>query len=584
MKNIPYSALARLDELANEEKASEKMLKQMGTSIPNFYGMLDTFIANPSNVSTGVLANMIDSDETVSASVQFMILMILSKMGEYRHENAEITKFVQDCLSKLKEPTWQVTMESMLSSKAFGFSVSEIVWGLNKKLQKVPVRIPTYHPSTIAFEVGQDGRITEDGVIQFVLQHSQASNPNNRLPGVMHGFYVKNPFVTPTDRLMPVRYPFLANYGAVRIPRRRVVHHVNLPMFSFGNPYGKTPVRVAHLAWQLKVFFMKQMGIAGKRQSTPTLWGQTPAQANKVRYEDPNTGQTVEKSPVEALRALLGVRETDDAIITPSGYKIDVLNDEANLDHFINVINLLNTFIFRAFLLPSLVMTDGSAGSRALGDKHFEIVDHVADSDAKKFKDVLINEFIEPLIVDNYGPQDNYGEFGEQPANIEARERLSNIFTSLGNTGFLEASNQEDFDFVRDSLNIPKREVTNFFAQNPHLDDPEGDPEPEKVDPVDPPAGTGDPEKPAEIDSQAVLNGAQVTSFIDTVKSVNVGDISRETGIQILMTAFNLSREKAESIMGDAGKGELKPKDDDDGLEYDPETGEIIKDPRTEKK
>lgn len=476
MKNLPYCALARLDELYNEERASKKMLDQMGTSIPKFFGQMDTFIANPSNVGTGILATMIDSDETVSASVQFMILMILAKIGEYHHSDEDIKKFVQECLGKLKGPTWQVSLESMLSSKAFGFSVSEIVWGLNKRLQKVPIRVATYHPSTIAFEVDHNGQITSEGIIQFVMQYSQMSNPNNLLPQIVHGFYMRNPFTTPTDRLMPVRYPFLSGYGAVRIPRGKVVHHVNLPMFSFGNPYGKSPVRTAHLAWQLKVFFMKQMGIAGKRQATPTLWGQAPDQNNKIKYIDPQTGESVEKNPMEALRDLLGVRESDDAIITGPegrGWKLSVLNDEADLDGFLNVINLLNTFIFRAFLLPSLVMTDGSAGSRSLGDKHFEIVDHVAESDAKKFGETLINDFIEKLIIDNFGPQESYGEFLQQPRNIEQRERLANIFSSLSNNGFLEPHVQEDFDFVRESLSVPKRTVAKFLGGD-------GDPESEQ--------------------------------------------------------------------------------------------------------
>ena len=332
---LPEAALDRLTELRQDNQEVDKMLKQMGTSIPKFFGQIDTFISNPSNVGTGILARMIDSDETVSASVQFMVLMILSKIGEYHHDNVEIKDFVQSALGKIKGPTWQVTMESMLSSKAFGFSVSEIIWGLNKKMQKIPVRVPTYHPSTVAFEVDETGQITEEGVLQFVYQYSQFSNPNSFFPRVNYGFYVRNPFETPTDRLTPHRLPFINNYGMVRIPRRKVVHHVNLQMFSFGNPYGKTPVRTAHLAWQLKVFFMKQLGVAGKRQSTPTLWAQAPLNNNKIEYKDPKTGAIVVKSPIEALRDLLAYRETDDAIVTGnkgSGFDLSVLNDEANLD------------------------------------------------------------------------------------------------------------------------------------------------------------------------------------------------------------------------------------------------------------
>ncbi len=476
--SIPDAALGRLQALRDEHVDSERMLKQMGTNIPKFFAGLDTFITNPSNVGTGILARMIDSDETVSASVQFMILMILSKIGEYHHEDKAIKDFVQSSLSKLKQPTWQVTMETMLSSKAYGFSVSEIVWGLNKKLEKIPVRIPTYHPSTIAFEVDQYGLITEEGVLQFVNQYSQFSNPNSIFPHIGYGFYVKNAFQTPTDRMLPMRIPFMQNYGVARIPRNKVVHHVNLPMFSFGNPYGKTPVRTAHLAWQLKVFFMKQLGIAGKRQSTPTLHAQAPLNNNMIQYKDPKTGEMVNRSPIEAMRDLLSMRETDDALITGpegQGYKISVLNDEASLSGFTETINFLNVLIFRAFLLPSLVLSDASSGNRALGDKHFQIVDRVAESDALKFSETIVNDLIEKMIIDNFGPQENYGKFNQRPQNIEERERLSRIFNELANNGFLEPHVQEDFDFVRESLSVPKREVSKFIGGDLDPEDPTDD-------------------------------------------------------------------------------------------------------------
>jgi hypothetical protein len=266
-------------------------------------------------------------------------------------------------------------------------------------------------------------------VLQFILLYSQFSNPNNIWAKLESGFRVQNPFTTPQDRLYPVRVPGINQYGMVRIPRNKVVHLTGLPMFSFGSPYGKTAVRTAHLAWQLKVFFLKQMGIAGKRQATPTLWAAVPSQTAKVKLKI--DGVEEDLNPTEAMQRLLAARETDDAVITgpresgdKPGYHLEVLQDQANLEGYLSVINSLNVYLFRCFLLPSLVMTDGSAGSRSLGDKHFQIVDRTAEGDAAKFGKKLVNDMIEQAIIQNFGEQDDYGKFNQRPQSIEERERL----------------------------------------------------------------------------------------------------------------------------------------------------------------
>lgn len=468
---VPQAALDRWRELSEESQQLRQSIidigsnasavddqKQVGTAIPRVFYSADNFIINPSNVGTGILARMLETDDTVLSAVQFRILMITSKIGEYHHDNPEIKKFVNGYLKKMKGPTWQEAIGAILSSTAFGFSISEVNWRLNNDLQKVPYQICTYHPSTIAFEVDESGRITEDGVLQYVTQYTQASNPNNFWSKITYGYAVKNPFTTPTDRLMPNRVPFVYNFGLVRIPRNKCVHHVNLPMFSFGSPYGKTAVRTAHLAWQLKVFFMKQMGIAGKRNATPALWGTAPMNQIKLQVKQPD-GKTVEMTPTEALRAMLADRETDDAVITgpeANGYKITALANAANLDQYLNVINALNVWIFRCFLLPSLVMTDGSAGSRSLGDKHFDTVDKISSADARQFGETIINDVIERSIVENFGEQDDYGHFTQRPQSIEERQRLQSMFSDGVNSGILKTYVPNDMSFMRSSLGYPE--------------------------------------------------------------------------------------------------------------------------------
>lgn len=57
----------------------------------------------------------------------------------------------------------------------------------------------------------------------------------------------------------------------------------------------------------------------------------------------------------------------------------------------------------------------------------------------------------------------------------------------------------------------------------------------------------------AQSEADTALNGAQVTSMVEIVRAVAVGEIPRESGIAILERAFNLSHEDAESIIGPPG-------------------------------
>jgi hypothetical protein len=498
---------------------------QHGVTIPRYMGAANSFVTNPSNVGIGIIARMIETDATVLSAVQFKSLMVQAKIGEYHHEDDGIQEFVRDFIGKMYGPTFREACEAMLSKFGYGFSISEIIWGINKNSLKVPIKVKTYHPSTICFEVDPYGDVTDQGVVQFVIQNTQSSNPNFYVPAYQYGFQVKNPFTTPNDYLLPYRMPFLNNYGLTRIPRNKCVHHINGVGQAFGSPYGKTSVRTAHLAWQLKVYFMKQMGIAGKRQAAPFIHGTAPHGQNKVAITRPD-GVTVQMNPVEALSAMLAARQDDDSIVTgpeKDGYTLQAIAATIDLNQYLAVLNWLDVQIFRAFLLPSLVMTDGSAGSRSLGDKHFQVVDRIAEEDSQLFTQTLIDQLIRPAIAMNFGEQDNYGHFAQRPQNIEERERLANMFGNLANAGFMKAYDPKDGDYVRSTLHLPEQDESFYAQPMPNYDplNPEGD------EPSDEP---GAEPKPHEEDP--TLSGAELMGVRRTVNY---------KGFAIVVTEFNNS-------------------------------------------
>jgi HK97 family phage portal protein len=81
----------------------------------------------------------------------------------------------------------------------------------------------------------------------------------------------------------------------------------------------------------------------------------------------------------------------------------------------------------------------------------------------------------------------------------------------------------------------------------------------------------------AEKLADASLNGAQIDGLLKIVLAVVEGEIPRETGVQMLIVSFQFTKEQAEAIMADAGKG-FKPvskgeEDDSIDPDNDPQEG-----------
>lgn len=51
------------------------------------------------------------------------------------------------------------------------------------------------------------------------------------------------------------------------------------------------------------------------------------------------------------------------------------------------------------------------------------------------------------------------------------------------------------------------------------------------------------------------LNGAQVTSLVEIMGQVAIGQLPRDTGVELISVAFNMPRDKADKLMGSVGAG-----------------------------
>ena len=90
------------------------------------------------------------------------------------------------------------------------------------------------------------------------------------------------------------------------------------------------------------------------------------------------------------------------------------------------------------------------------------------------------------------------------------------------------------------------------------------------ADPTAEPGADPAAEAPAAPGSEedlrsTTLNGAQVKSLLDVIGQVVSGQIPRDTGLQVLVVSFGISKEQADSLLGHAGKGHVAPQTDSEG-------------------
>lgn len=80
-----------------------KIVGQIGSQLYTTFILFDKAIANPDSANVVEYERMLDSDETVAAGIEFMILSTLNKLDMYRNEsNPQIETFVNECFEGMQ--------------------------------------------------------------------------------------------------------------------------------------------------------------------------------------------------------------------------------------------------------------------------------------------------------------------------------------------------------------------------------------------------------------------------------------------------------------------------------------------------
>lgn len=373
---------------------------------------MQAWYLNPDRVGVSEYLRMMQTDETVSSGVEFVTLAVLARLGEYTHEDADITEFVRDAFNGMRGTLNQCVGE-MLSALWAGFSVTEILWRVSGREVTLD-GLATLHPLTVQFELEQGGPTS--GQVARIVQFANTAQE-------------------------------------VEIPREKAV--VFSHKGSFGNLYGTSRLKAAFKSWYYKEKLLQYWGLTLERYGVPLA---------KANVQNPDAVVTLDNGTpmrhADYVGKTLEQMRAGSALVFDDQTEVEFLQTGRALGaDFQAAIEYHNKMIYRALLLPSLVADNGSVGSYSLGQQHFDMFTLTLDSLIVDLGDVLIEQLVRRLVELNFGPQDDYGSFASEPYVAEDQKALSDVFLALTNAGYISPTNQDDLNAVRERFGFGEKEV-----------------------------------------------------------------------------------------------------------------------------
>ena len=471
----------RLEELGGLNKDTI----QQGTTIPQLFSSVNAFVQNPSTVSVETFKRMIDTDETVGAGIDFLVLCLIARFGEYKHKNKKIEAFVRKAIKEM-DGSFHENLDEMFSAEWAGFSVTEIVWKFVRNFDGasawVPKKLVTYQPLTIVFAVDRSGEVLQDGIYQYQRYYGQNGNYLNEIQddGFRPDFYASI-----GDFAHPIRMGANLSYNVIQINKDKVIHLKSSSTGKFGNPYGRSILRRCYKSWVAKDAALKLWIVAMDRKASPLLVGFAPPNETVGTMDDFGNVTRGARADAVMARMLANVRN-ESALVFPGKkgehFDLESIQTQADMNVFKDHIEYDNKAIMRGLLIPPLILGGDGGGSFALGDAHRQIFQQVVDGKLKVYKQGILEQLIRPMIEYNFGrhawEQDGFGDFVVEEFDPDVMQKLASIYQTLTTEGYMSPENQKDVDMICEKFNLPKRKAAPAGSMSPMgLDDITGESE-----------------------------------------------------------------------------------------------------------
>lgn len=351
-------------------------------------------------------------DDQVAAAMQLKKDLVLGSGFDITGSEDVKDEIIDDIFQALQddqEIPFEDQLEELLTSYEFGFSLSERI-----------------------FKKRDDGTLT--------LKCLKTRHPNTwRIHQDKYGAVSK--------------YVQITTGGDREIPDKNLIHYINNRRFQ--NPFGRSDLKAAHTAWRIKVEVLKYYAIFLEKHAGGTAISKYP--------------RNMPKGPRADLYSAIKKLQSSTAINVPEGVEIEILEAKTDGQAFQMAINLFNTLIGRAVMIPDLLGFSGSetsGGSFSLGKNQMDIFfKHIRRR--RRTLEKLVNHFlIKPIVVYNHGMLDEFPKFEFKPIEDEDGHELAKIWLEAIK-GKLYKPTDEEINYFREQVKFPRGEIERVEQPQP---------------------------------------------------------------------------------------------------------------------
>ncbi|MGB8701391.1 MAG: hypothetical protein WCD18_18410 [Thermosynechococcaceae cyanobacterium] len=363
---------------------------------------------------------MVTTCPPLKTAVKVAILIALTFLGEYTHEEPAIASFVNAVFAGMRG-SLKGSVADLLSCIYVGYAASEI------SMKSMADR--------------------------WVLDGIDILPPNLwRFRGTLGQI----------DDLY-----YVGQIEIIEIPYDRVLHLVNNPEFSFGQPYGISDFRSARAAYEAWLLVMAEFLVACHRDATPLLVGYADQTAPAVPMFDtlgqpvlnPDATQKV-VTPSQELAQSLGKVDNKTSLITSTRNKIDAIARSDGHQVLFDGLRYLHKLMYLSVFMPETALeVVGTSGDSNLAKSQQQLMLVNYKSLMERVKDLLIDRLLKPLIIYNFGVQTDYGMFDTPVQDEGDRLALAQILMDAVETGFFKRDDLSVINRVSSLLGLPHVEA-----------------------------------------------------------------------------------------------------------------------------
>ena len=367
-------------------------------------------------------------------------------------------------------------------------------------------------------------------------------------------------------------------YQQVYIPVEKALHfrtetHKN-------NPEGRSILRNAYRSW----YFLKRIqqielvGIERDLAGLPIM--QIPAELLSTN------ATSAQKSVVADFRDMIQKirRDEYEGVVIPSetdidgnptGFKLSLLSSGGRRPMDVDqIVRRYESRIALSVLSEFLLVGMDAHGSFSLSSNKTALFAQSLGTYLQSIATVFNEQAIARLMrLNGWTDSENYPSLVFSDIETPDVQEIAGALTGLVTAGIITPDDELE-KWVRDFSGLPASDsgtqrmedldATAAMDQEMLEREPEVEEEPtlDEEDPISTENGSdsqneteGIPSDPGVPVAAVTMNGAQVSSLLEIIANVTSGALPRDSAIQIISIAFNLTTEKADQVLGEVGRG-----------------------------